>query len=187
MPDHDPSRADGAAELMRNEVGEVLVGVDGDACGFLDLAHVGMVVDEVGHALAAAGGGRHLLPAVGAGEPVPSTTCFEITTSSTPSRLGSSNMVSSRMLSMIERRPRAPRLALDRLPGDCPKRFLGQRQIDLLHLKQPLVLFDKRILRFNQNAPERRLVEIFEGWRGPAGAQRIPGSSPYVGCLDWKT
>ena len=135
MPDHDPSRADAAAELMRNEVGEVLVGVDGDACGFLDLAHVGMVVDEVGHALAAAGGGRHLLPAVGAGEPVPSTTCFEITTSSTPSRLGSSNMVSSRMLSMIERRPRAPRLALDRLPGDCPKRFLGQRQIDLLHLK----------------------------------------------------
>src|SRR6266404_5244337 len=108
MPDHDPSRADGAAELMRNEVGEVLVGVDGDACGFLDLAHVGMVVDEVGHALAAAGGGRHLLPAVGAGEPVPSTTCFEITTSSTPSRLGRSNMVSRRMLSRIERRPRAP-------------------------------------------------------------------------------
>src|SRR5580658_5565755 len=42
------------------------------------------------------------------GGAVPSTTCFEITTSPTPSKLGSSNMVSSRMLSMIERRPRAP-------------------------------------------------------------------------------
>src|SRR5580704_14448685 len=42
------------------------------------------------------------------GRAVPSTTSLEITTSSTPSRLGRSNMVSSRMLSMIERRPRAP-------------------------------------------------------------------------------
>jgi hypothetical protein len=31
-----------------------------------------------------------------------------ITTCSTPSRLGRSNMVSNRMLSMIERKPRAP-------------------------------------------------------------------------------
>src|SRR6266446_2224518 len=167
MPDHDPSRADGAAELMRNEVGEVLVGVDGDACGFLDLAHVGMVVDEVGHALAAAGGGRHLLPAVGAGEPVPSTTCFEITTFSTPSRLGSSNMVSSRMISMIE----LPSLeGVDRLPGDRPESFLGQCQIDVLHLKQSPVLFHQRILWFKQNALECRLVEIFQGgehWQAP--------------------
>jgi hypothetical protein len=35
-------------------------------------------------------------------------TCFEITTSSTPSRLGRSNMVSSKMISIIDRRPRAP-------------------------------------------------------------------------------
>src|SRR5437016_1929042 len=42
------------------------------------------------------------------GRAVPSTTSFEITTSSTPSRLGRSNMVSSRIPSMIERRPRAP-------------------------------------------------------------------------------
>src|SRR6266702_5444480 len=42
------------------------------------------------------------------GRAVPSTTSFEITTSSTPSRLGRSNMVSSRMPSMIERSPRAP-------------------------------------------------------------------------------
>src|SRR6516225_2555089 len=42
------------------------------------------------------------------GRAIPSTTSFEITTSSTPSRLGRSNMVSSRIPSMIERRPRAP-------------------------------------------------------------------------------
>src|SRR6516162_3291103 len=42
------------------------------------------------------------------GRAVPSTTSFEITTSSMPSRLGRSNMVSSRIPSMIERRPRAP-------------------------------------------------------------------------------
>src|SRR5262249_3503934 len=42
------------------------------------------------------------------GRAVPSTTSCEITTSSTPSRLGRSNMVSSRIPSMIERRPRAP-------------------------------------------------------------------------------
>src|SRR5215831_3681046 len=48
------------------------------------------------------------------GRAVPSTTSFEITTSSTPSRLGRSNMVSSRIPSMIERRPRAPVLRGDR-------------------------------------------------------------------------
>src|SRR6266567_3725031 len=42
------------------------------------------------------------------GRAVPSTTSFEITTSSTPSRLGRSNIVSSRIPSMIERSPRAP-------------------------------------------------------------------------------
>src|SRR5450631_3388366 len=42
------------------------------------------------------------------GGAVPSTTCLEITTSPTPSRLGRSNMVSSRILSIMERSPRAP-------------------------------------------------------------------------------
>src|SRR5258708_6588477 len=41
------------------------------------------------------------------GRAVPPTTSFEITTSSTPSRLGRSNLVSSRIPSMTERRPRA--------------------------------------------------------------------------------
>src|SRR5215469_16085200 len=54
---------------------------------------------------------------------VPSTTCLEITTSLTSSRPGRSNMIASRMLSMIDRSPRAPRLALDGLPGDRPERL----------------------------------------------------------------
>src|SRR5215472_3498623 len=57
------------------------------------------------------------------GEVVPSTICLEITTSLTSSRPGRSNMISSRMLSMIDRNPRAPRLALDGLPGDRPERL----------------------------------------------------------------
>src|SRR5215471_6952533 len=57
------------------------------------------------------------------GELVPSTTCLEITTSLTSSRPGRSNMIASRMLSMIDRSPRAPRLALDGLPGDRPERL----------------------------------------------------------------
>ena len=39
---------------------------------------------------------------------MPSTTCLEITSSLTSSRPGSSNMIASRMLSVIDRSPRAP-------------------------------------------------------------------------------
>src|SRR6202790_1528488 len=54
------------------------------------------------------------------GRAVPSTTSREITTSSTPSRPGRSNMVSSRMLSRIERRPRAPVLRSIALRATAP-------------------------------------------------------------------
>src|SRR6516164_7619311 len=94
------------------------------------------------------------------GRAVPSTTSFEITTSSTPSRLGRSNMVSSRIPSMIERRPRAPVLRSIALNGaQC---LLRQREIDRLHLEQPLVLFDQRVLGLGENELKGRLVEILE-------------------------
>jgi hypothetical protein len=57
-----------------------------------------------------------------------------------------------------------------RLAGDGAQRLLGKAQVDALHLEQPLVMLDQRILRFNQNALERGLVEIFEGgehWQAP--------------------
>src|SRR4029077_1273850 len=99
------------------------------------------------------------------GRAVPSTTSFEITTSSTPSRLGRSNMGSSRMASMIEGQPRAPvlrfialreisaraGLAFDRLAGNRAERLLGERQVDVLHLEQPLVLFYQSVLRLGQD------------------------------------
>src|SRR5215468_801724 len=95
------------------------------------------------------------------GRAVPSTTSFEITTSSTPSRLGRSNMVSSRIPSMIERRPRAG-LAVDGLAGNSAQRLLRQREIDRLHLEQPLVLFHQRILGLGENELERGFIEILE-------------------------
>src|SRR6516225_275942 len=100
------------------------------------------------------------------GRAVPSTTSFEITTSSTPSRLGRSNMVSSRIPSMIERRPRAG-LAVDGLAGNGAQRLLRQREIDRLHLEQPLVLFHQRVLGLGENELEGRLIEVLErGYHG---------------------
>src|SRR6516225_9956967 len=54
------------------------------------------------------------------GRAVPSTTSREITTSSTPSRPGRSNMVSSRIASRIERNPRAPVLRSIALRATAP-------------------------------------------------------------------
>jgi hypothetical protein len=91
-----------------------------------------------------------------AAAPRRSTTSSEITTSSTPSSAGSSNMVSSRIASMIERRPRAPvlrsmaRLAMRR------QRVLVEGQFDILHLEQALVLLDQRVLRLGQDLDQRR-------------------------------
>src|SRR6266536_4783029 len=96
------------------------------------------------------------------GRAAPSTTAFEITTSSTPSRLGRSNMVSSRSPSMIERRPRAPVLRVDGFAGNGAERLLHQREIDRLHLEQPLVLLHQRVLWLGENKLERGFVEILE-------------------------
>ena len=71
-------------------------------------------------------------------------------------------MVSSRMLSRIERRPRAPGLALDRLAGDRATRLVGEGQVDVLHLEQPLVLFNQRVLRIGEDLLQRGLVEVFQ-------------------------
>ena len=56
-----------------------------------------------------------------------------------------------------------PGLAFDRLAGDGAQRLLGKAEVDALHLEQPMVLLDQRVLRLDQDALERRLVEVFEG------------------------
>src|SRR6516164_5721402 len=53
-------------------------------------------------------------------------------------------------------------LAVDGLAGNSAQRLLGQREIDRLHLEQPLVLFHQRILGLGENELERRLVEVLE-------------------------
>src|SRR5262245_46077023 len=95
------------------------------------------------------------------GRVVPSTTSREMTTSSTPSRPGRSNMVSSRMLSKIERRPRAPVLRSIALRNRA-QRLVGKRQLDVLHLEQALVLLDQRVLRIGEDPLQRSFVEILE-------------------------
>ena len=59
---------------------------------------------------------------------------------------------SSRMM----RRPRAPTFAFDRHLGDRFQRIVGESQLDVLVLEQPLVLLDQGVLRTCQNFDERR-------------------------------
>src|SRR5262249_60525553 len=53
-------------------------------------------------------------------------------------------------------------LAVDRLAGNGAQRLLRQREVDRLHLEQPLVLFHQRVLGLGKNELERGLVEILE-------------------------
>src|SRR3977135_3408870 len=53
-------------------------------------------------------------------------------------------------------------LALDRLAGDRAKSFVGEGQLDVLHLEQPLILLHQSVLRIGQNLLERSFVEILQ-------------------------
>src|SRR5262249_21389521 len=53
-------------------------------------------------------------------------------------------------------------LAVDRLAGNGAQRLLRQREIDRLHLEQPLVLLHQRVLGLGENELEGRLVEVLE-------------------------
>jgi hypothetical protein len=61
-------------------------------------------------------------------------------------------MVSSRIVSMIERRPRAP--VLRSMPLRVAirfKRVLVEGQLHVFHLEQALILLDQRVLRLGQD------------------------------------
>src|ERR1700681_2883016 len=63
-----------------------------------------------------------------------------------------------------------PGLALDGLAGNGAQRLLGKGEVYALHLEQSMVLFDQRVLGLDQDALERRLVEVFERgehWKAP--------------------
>src|ERR1700684_188965 len=57
--------------------------------------------------------------------------------------------------------PRAG-LALDRPAGDRAKRLVGEGQLDILHLEQPLILLHQRVLRIGEDLLQRSLVEVFQ-------------------------
>ena len=53
--------------------------------------------------------------------------------------------------SMIIRRPRAPILRFDRQVGDGLQGIVGEAQLDVLVLEQPLVLTDDGVLGLGQD------------------------------------
>ena len=53
-------------------------------------------------------------------------------------------------------------LAVDGLAGNGAQRLLRQREIDRLHLEQPLVLLHQRVLWLGENELERGFVEVLE-------------------------
>ena len=92
----------------------------------------------------------------------PSTTSLSTWTSSTPSIDGRSNMVSSRMPSRIERRPRAPVLRSIAFLATDVQRLVGEAQLDVLHVEQLLILLHQRVLRLDQDLDQGFLVEVLE-------------------------
>jgi hypothetical protein len=68
---------------------------------------------------------------------------------------GSSNIVSSRIFSMIERRPRAPVLRVIALRAISRQSVLVEGQFDIFHLEQALILLDQRVLRLGQDLDQR--------------------------------
>ena len=63
---------------------------------------------------------------------------------------------------MIERRPRAPVLRSIAFLAIEPSGVRMDGQVDVLHVEQPLVLLDQRVLRLGQDLHQRRLVEVLE-------------------------
>src|SRR5216684_1536224 len=64
----------------------------------------------------------------------------------------------------FENRAQAARagLAVDSLAGDRAKGLVGERQLDVLHLEQALILLHQRVLRIGQNLLQRSFVEILQ-------------------------
>src|SRR5258708_7134779 len=52
------------------------------------------------------------------------------------------------------------RLARDRTPGHGAEGVIREAEPQALHLEQPLVLFDQRILRFHQDLDQRGLAQV---------------------------
>src|SRR4030088_2924472 len=83
----------------------------------------------------------------------------------------------------FENRTQAARagLALHRPSSDRAKSLIGERQLEVLHLEQPLILLHQRVLRIGQDLLERSFVEILQrGDHGQAarGARERGGPQP---------
>ncbi len=69
---------------------------------------------------------------------------------------------------MIERRPRAPVLRSIACLAIAFRASCVERELDVFHVEQALVLLDQRVLRLGQDLDQRVLVEVLAAWRSPA-------------------
>ena len=80
---------------------------------------------------------------------------------------------------MIERKPRAPVLRCDRLLGEMPRNASSLKfEANVLHLEQPLVLLDQRVLGLGQDVDQRLPRRDRRASRRPAERPTNSGIRP---------
>ena len=80
----------------------------------------------------------------------------------TSRRDGSSNWTSSSVSSMIERSPRAPGLAFQRLVGHRHQRLVSEHELDPVELEEALELLDEGVARLGEDLHELIAAELVD-------------------------
>ena len=71
-------------------------------------------------------------------------------------------MMSSIACSRMARRPRAPRLRIERLARHRLQRALGELELHAVHLEELLVLLHERVLRLREDVDQRVFVQLVQ-------------------------
>ena len=76
------------------------------------------------------------------------------------------HLVHHREQDLLHDRPQAAGAgaAQHRLVGDRLERVVGELELDVVELEQPLVLLDQRVARLGQDADQRVAVEVADAW-----------------------
>ena len=80
-------------------------------------------------------------------------------------------MISSMMLSMIARRPRAPDFRLEGILCNGQEGGVGELQVHALQLKELSVLFDQGVLGLRQDPHQGVQAQVIEAWPGWAACR----------------
>ena len=108
-----------------------------------------------------------------------STVSFVTTHFLTSRREGSSNCTSSRISSMIERRPRAPVSRSSALSAIEVERVVGEDELDPVEGEEALELLDERVARLGQDRDEVVARELVDGAHHRQAADEL-GDQPVV-------